>query len=252
MTRSPQKAEMTIQVVSGSSMLQSSGNPVCRNSIHPTLYGAPVSPFVRKVMVALAEKGIAYEHDPVVPAVAPAEFKRVSKDVSPLGRIPAYRDGDFIIADSSVIIAYLERVKPSPALYPVDARDYASALWFEEYGDGGLAPIIGGKIFFQRISGPAFFKQPTDEAVVNKAVNEELPPLLDYLENQLGNGDWLMGRNFSIADIGVGAQFAQASLCGLSPDAKRHPKLKAYVDRALARASFADAITKAKAMLGFK
>ena len=71
----------------------------------PTLFGAPVSPFVRKVMVALAEKGIGYEHDPVVPAVAPAEFKRVSKDVSPLGRIPAYRDGDFALADSSVIRA---------------------------------------------------------------------------------------------------------------------------------------------------
>ncbi len=54
----------------------------------PTLYGAPVSPFARKVMVALAEKGITYEHDPVVPAIAPAEFKRVSKDVSPLGGIP--------------------------------------------------------------------------------------------------------------------------------------------------------------------
>jgi glutathione S-transferase len=218
----------------------------------PTLYGAPVSPFVRKVMVALAEKGIAYEHDPVVPAVAPAEFKRVSKDVSPLGRIPGYRDGDFSLADSSVIIAYLERVKPSPALYPSDTRDYARELWFEEYGDGGLAPIIGGKIFFQKIAGPAFFKQPTDEAIVSKAINEELPPLLDYLESQLANGDWLVGRNFSIADIGIATQFAQASFCGVSPDSKRHSKLKVYVDRVLARPSFADAIVKAKAMLGLK
>ena len=218
----------------------------------PTLYGAPVSPFVRKVMVALAEKGVAYEQDPVVPAIAPAEFKRVGKDVSPLGRIPAYRDGDFSLADSSVIIAYLERVKPSPALYPSDTRDYGRALWFEEYGDGGLAPIIGGKIFFQKIAGPAFFKLPTDEAVVNKAINEELPPLLDYLETQLGSGDWLVGRSFSIADIGVGTQFAQASLCGVSPDAKRWPKFAAYVQRALARPSFAEAITKARAMLGLK
>ena len=82
----------------------------------PTLYGAPVSPFVRKAMVALAEKGIVYEHDPVLPAIAPAEFKRISKDISPLGRIPAYRDEDLTLADSSVIIAYLERIKPSPAL----------------------------------------------------------------------------------------------------------------------------------------
>ncbi len=218
----------------------------------PTLYGAPVSPFVRKVMVALAEKGIAYDQDPVVPAIAPAEFKRVTKDVSPLGRIPAYRDGDFVLADSSVIIAYLERVKPLPALYPSDTRDYARALWFEEYGDGGLAPIIGTKIFFQKIAGPAFFKQPTDEAVVSKAINEELPPLLDYLESQLGNGDWLVGRSFSVADIGIATQFAQGSLYGVSPEAKRWPKLAAYVDRALARPSFAEASAKAKAMLGLK
>jgi glutathione S-transferase len=203
-------------------------------------------------MVALAEKDIAYEHDPVVPAIAPAEMRRVSKDVSPLGRIPAYRDGDFSVADSSVIVAYLERVKPSPALYPSEPRDYARALWFEEYGDGGLAPIIGGKIFFQKIAAPAFFKQPTDEAIVTKAINEELPPLLDYLESQLGTGDWLVGRSFSIADIGVGTQFAQGRLCGVSPDAKRWSKLAAYVDRVLERPSFADAIAKGKAMLGLK
>lgn len=151
-----------------------------------------------------------------------------------------------------MIIAYLERIKPSPALYPSDTRDYARALWFEEYGDGGLAPIIGAKIFFQKIAGPAFFKQPTDEAVVSKAINEELPPLLDYLEGQLGNGDWLAGRSFSVADIGIATQFAQASFCGVSPEAKRWPKLAAYVDRALARPSFAEAIAKGKAMLGLK
>jgi glutathione S-transferase len=201
-------------------------------------------------MVALAEKGIAYEHDPVAPAIAPPEFNRVSKEVSPLGKIPAYRDGDSAVADSSVIIAYLERVKSSPALYPSETRDYVRALWFEEYGDGGLAPIIGGKIFFQKVAGPLFFKQPTDEAVVNKAINEELPPLFDYLESQIATGDWLVGGRFSVADIGVGTQFAQASFVGLSPDAKRWPKLAAYVGRTLARPSFADAIGKAKAMLG--
>jgi glutathione S-transferase len=215
----------------------------------PTLYGAPVSPFVRKAMVALAEKGVAYEHDPVVPLVAPPELNRVSREVSPLGKIPAYRDRDFTIADSSVIIAYLERIKPSPALYFSDTRDYARALWFEEYGDGGIAPIIGGKIFFEKVGKPLFFKQPTDEAVVNKAVNEELPPLFDYLESQLGSGEWLVGSRFSVGDIGVATQFAQASFVGVSPDARRWPKLAAFVERALARPSFADAIAKAKAML---
>jgi glutathione S-transferase len=203
-------------------------------------------------MVALAEKGIAYDHEAVVPAIAPPEFPRIGKEVSPLGKIPAYRDADVTLPDSSVIIAYLERFKPSPALYPSETHDYARALWFEEYGDGGLAPIIGTKIFFERVAGPAFFKKPTDEAVVNKAINEELPPMFDYLESQLGTGDWLVGRSFSIGDIGVGTMFAQASLCGVAPDAKRWPKLSAYVSRVLSRPSFADAIGKAKAMLGMK
>src|SRR5215469_17593254 len=88
------------------------------------------------------------------------------------------------------------RPEPEETLYPSDTRDYARALWFEEYGDGGLAPIVGPKIFFQKIAGPAIFKQPTDEAIINRAVNEELPPLFDYLESQLGKGDWLVGYQF--------------------------------------------------------
>src|SRR5262247_1015064 len=97
----------------------------------PPLYGANASPFVRRVRVVLAEKGIAYEHDPVVPFGAPPEFKQIS----PLGRIPAFRDGDRTLADSSVICAYLERRFPTPALYPSEPYDYARSLWFEEYVD---------------------------------------------------------------------------------------------------------------------
>src|SRR5271157_1067224 len=112
----------------------------------PTLYGAFGSPFVRKVFVALTEKGIAFDHEQVIPFNVSPEYKKIS----PLGKIPAFRDGDRTLADSSIIIAYLEKTKPEPSLYPRDAYDYARALWFEEYGDGGLAPIIGSKVFFPK------------------------------------------------------------------------------------------------------
>jgi glutathione S-transferase len=200
----------------------------------PTLYGINASPFVRKVRVVLAEKGITYDHDPIVPVNVSAEYKRIS----PLGKVPAYRDGERALADSSVICAYLERVKPQPALYPSDPFDYARALWFEEYGDSGLAPIMGPKIFFQKIVGPRFFNQPTDEAVVAKAVGEELPPLFDYLESQLGNGDALVGGRFSIADIGIATQFVNLHHAGFGVDAKRWPKLARYVAAVHARPSF--------------
>ena len=81
-------------------------------------------------------------------------------------------------------------------------------------------------------------------------MSEELPPMYDYLESQLGSGDWLVRGRFSIADIGVATQLVQPLLSGFPLDAKRWPKLSAHFDRALARPSFKDAVDKAKAMLG--
>jgi hypothetical protein len=90
----------------------------------PTLYGALGSSFVRKAIVALTEKGITYDHDPVPPFVPNVEYRKIS----PLGKIPAYRGGDRTLADSWVIIAYLERTHPEPPLYPRDPYEYARAV----------------------------------------------------------------------------------------------------------------------------
>ncbi len=209
----------------------------------PTLYGALGSPFVRKVVVALTEKGIAFDHEQVIPFGVSPEYKKIS----PLGKIPAFRDGDRTLADSSVIIAYLERTKPEPPLYPTEAYDYARALWFEEYGDGGLAPIIGPKIFFPKIIGPRIFQRQPDLAAVQKTVDEELPPMLDYLEGEIGGKEWLVGNRFSIADIGVATQFVNLMLAGYGVDAKRWPKLSAYLGKVHGRPSFKGVIEREKA-----
>src|SRR5258705_9510740 len=65
----------------------------------------------------------------------------------PMGKIPILRDGDVVVPDSSVICAYLERVQPSPALYPQDAAEFAAALFLEEYADTRMSEIIGGVAF---------------------------------------------------------------------------------------------------------
>lgn len=200
----------------------------------PTVVGAGPSPFVRKVRVTLAEKGIAYDHEPVIPFGLPPEFRKTS----PLGKIPVYRDGDKTLCDSSIICAYLDKTHPTPSLYPTDAYDYARALWFEEYADGGMAPVVGPKIFFQRVINPAFFQKPSDEAVVKKAVDEELPSYFDYLESQLGTSPYLVGNQLSIADIGVGSQFVNLHHARVHPDAKRWPKLAKYIAGLFARPSF--------------
>lgn len=210
-----------------------------------TLYGIGASPFVRKVRVVLSEKSLPYEREEILPMNVPPEFKQIS----PLGKIPAYRDGAGTLCDSSVICAYLERVKPTPAVYPADAYEYARALWFEEYADSALVQVFGPKIFLQRFVNPRFFGRPTDEASVAKAVQEELPPLFDYLEGQLG-GEWLVGRQFSIADIAVGTQFVNLFYAGEAIDAARWPKLARYVARVHERPSFRDLIHEERASLG--
>ena len=207
----------------------------------PTVFGVPISPFVRKVRVAHAEKGLPYDLDPVMPVNVSADYRKKS----PLGKVPAYQDGDKILADSSVICAYLEKVHPKPALYPSDPYDYARALWFEEYADGGLVPIMGAKVFFQKVVAPRFFNQPTDEAVVKKALEEELPPMFDYLESQLAPGaTTLVGKQFTIGDIGIGSQFVNFFHCGCGVDPKRWPKLAAYLAAVHERPSFRDLIAE--------
>ena len=212
----------------------------------PIVVGVNLSPFVRKVRVALAEKGIPYELEPLIPVNVSPEFKKIS----PLGKIPAYRDGDVTLADSSIICAYLERVHPSPALYPTGPYDYARALWFEEYGDGGLSGVAGPKIFFRRIVGPRFFNQPVDEAAIQKTVEEELPAFFDYLESQLGAAPALVGGRFSIGDIGVVSQLINLKHAGVSVDTKRWPKLARYTAANFERPSFKALIAEEAAAFG--
>jgi len=201
----------------------------------PTVYGVNASPFVRKVRVVLAEKKLPYDLEPVIPINVSPEFRKMS----PLGKIPAYRDGDVTLADSSVICAYLERKHPAPALYPADPYEFARALWFEEYSDTALVNVAGPKIFFKKVIAPRFFNQPVDEEGVKKAVAEDLPPLFDYLESQLGDGEGIAGGRFSIGDIAITSQFANLRHAGVGVDTKRWPKLARYVARTLERPSFA-------------
>lgn len=127
------------------------------------LYGNSLSPFVRKVMVYATEKGIALENVQIGRPDPQPEFLRAS----PLRRMPALVDGDFSIADSTAIIAYLELKYPQSPLYPSDAQGRARAVWFEEFADTVMATAVN-KIFFNRIVGPRIFNTPCNEEIVRE------------------------------------------------------------------------------------
>lgn len=203
-----------------------------------TLFGANVSPFVRKVRAFLAEKGIDYTLDPVNPFAPPPGYRAIS----PLGKIPAWRDDDVTLADSSVICLYLERRHAGPALYPADDRAWAHALWIEEYIDSGFVPKAGGNVFFPLVLAPMFQDQPvTDEvrARVDACIAEELTPMWQYLENTLGEAEFFAGGALSVADLAVASIHVNLWHAGVDPDAARFPRLTAFLARQFARPALA-------------
>jgi len=210
------------------------------------VYGAALSPFVRKVRVFLAEKGVEYALENVNIFPPPDWFA----EISPLKRIPVLKDevADLFLADSSAICGYLEKKIPSPALYPADAADYGRALWFEEYGDSELAGHIGMGTFRPMVVAPLMGKEP-DIATASKTIEEKLPSYFHYLEMQVGTREFLAGDTFSIADIGIATLFVNFAHAGFKPDAEGYPNLTGYLTRMHARPSFAACIAEETAML---
>jgi ATP-dependent protease HslVU ATPase subunit len=78
----------------------------------------------------------------------------------------------------------------------------------------------------------------TYKHIIKKAVEEELPPLFDYLEGELGTANALAGSSFSIGDIGIATHFVNLKHAGVGVDAKRWPKLGRYIGAIHARPSF--------------
>ncbi len=188
------------------------------------LYGALLSPFVRKVALIAAEKGIAYELVLSSPGNPDPDFAKAS----PFGKIPAIRDGDYMLADSSAIVHYLEARQPAPAMLPSEPQARGRAVWFDEFADTILAEA-GLKIVFNRLVAPRLLKLPYDEEVAKQG-EAELPAILAYLESAVPQQGWLAG-NFSLGDVAVASMLRTLTYVGHLPDAATYPRTMAWYAR---------------------
>lgn len=196
------------------------------------IFGAPLSPFVRKVHIVAAEKGVPIEMVPGGPGQAAPEFLAAS----PFRKIPALQDGDFTLADSTAIVTYIDALHPQPAIAPGDAKAKAKAIWFEEFADT-LMIAAGGKVIFNRFVGPLLMGIAGDEALAAQGV-KELEPIMAYLENQSPTAGWLAGEAFSIGDIAVASMLRTFGYVDLEPDPAKHPRTAAWYERVKARPSW--------------
>jgi glutathione S-transferase len=209
------------------------------------IYGSSLSPYVRKVLAFAGEKGLDVDLQATGFPNHSAEFL----EASPFRKMPAMRDGDYALADSSAIVHYFEAKHPDPALIPTDPKLRGKTIWYEEFADTVLVSC-GAKIFFNLIVAPRFMGRPGDLEAAKQAELNDLPPILDYLETVApGGGGFLVGDGLTLADLAVAGPFANFRHTETKVCPERYPRTVAYVDRILARPSFAKWVERETAML---
>lgn len=205
------------------------------------IYGAILSPFVRKTLGFAAEKGIAVEMRPG----GMGQGDEAAREASPFGKMPSLRDpgaapdgSDYLLADSTAICTYWDARHPEPALIPAEPCARGEVIWLDEFSDTILT-AAGGKMFFNRIVLPRFMGREGDLAAADHAEQVELPRVLDWLEQRIGTRTYLVGDALTLADVAVAAPFMNIRAGGFTIDAGRWPQLVRWLTAIEARPALA-------------
>ena len=196
------------------------------------LYGIPRSRAAR-VLWMLEELQVPYELVPVsfIGDCRKPEYLKIN----PNGHIPALQDGGLTLFESLAINLYLAR-KYDKGLWPKtvegEAKAYQWSIWAMTELEEPLLTVLMHRMFL-----------PEDQRDAKKADDaaERFKTPLAVLEGQL-TGEWLAGRDFTVADLNVAAVISWASLIGL--DLGGAPKVQAWLGRCTARPGYARFLAK--------
>ncbi len=199
------------------------------------LYSHPLSLFSAKVRIALAEKELACEIEDV--SFDPARGYQPKHPAvlahNPKGQVPVLISGELALYDSTLILEYIEDLKPQPALYPRGAEARARCRLLElEADDLAFAPVY--TLIARRYARTAGVPEDPSEW---PRVEAELARHCQRLNGQLDGRPFLCGE-FSVADIGHFLVAYYALGFRLSPFA-RLPDLQGWFARVGARPAVA-------------
>jgi glutathione S-transferase len=166
------------------------------------VHSVPGSPFGRAVLATLEEKGAAWRlQTPGEGGMkGEAHMRR-----HPFGRIPVLEHDGFSLYETAAILRYLDRIFPSPALTPTDARAAARMDQAMNVSDWYLFQGVGNTIGFQRVVLPKLFGGSPDEAVCQAAM-PAAERVFAELSRLLGVQSYFTGSQFTLADILIAAQ----------------------------------------------
>ncbi len=153
------------------------------------LFSANEVPYAQRVRLALLEKRLDFLHTEIDLANKPEWFLVIS----PLGEVSVIRHEDRFIADSMVILEYLEDVFPTPSLRPEDPAKRALIRFWIEFADEKLAPAMLRCI--------AASENEAEEATA------KLRDLVVFIEREgmarLGRGPYWLGQEVSLVDLAL-------------------------------------------------
>lgn len=201
------------------------------------IYGAYLSPFVRKVVLTMELKSKEFKMINAAPGMFPEDYEQKH----PLKKIPTFEDEQVCVPDSSVICQYLDDKYPEIKVIPEEPVLKAKALWLEEFSDSKLTETCAANLFFQRFMKPLFGKE-SDEEKVEKNLQGPMKDALRYLDEVCTErtSPYLVGEHVSIADLSIISQFINAKYVGYEPDANEFPNFCKYLEQMRAEDLFAN------------
>ena len=204
-----------------------------------TLHMHPLASYCWKVLIALYENDTPFEArlvDLGDPAAAEA-----FKALWPTAKMPLLQDTarGRVVPETSIIIEYLQTAYPGPVRFIPDDADAALRVrlmdrLFDSYVMTPMQAIVGDRI------RPDDAKDPY--GVTNARL--QLAMAYDLLEIELAGRTWAAGETFGLADCAAAPALFYADKVAPLTDA--HPKVSAYLDRLLARPSFARVLQEAE------
>jgi glutathione S-transferase len=169
------------------------------------LCGFHISNYHNKVRIALLEKGLPFEEDASCKPSQQEEFLARS----PVGKVPFLElEGGRRLAESDVIVEYLEDHYPQKPLLPKDPFERAKVRELVKFMELHLELVA------RRLYGEVFFKRPPVSAEAKAAVGKDLAKGARALKQLVKFDPYIAGKELTIADCAAFVHLPLVSLIG--------------------------------------
>jgi len=203
------------------------------------LYYHPLSSFCHKALIALYEHGADFE--PVLVNLGDEESSAEMRALWPIGKFPVLRDEErgHTVAEASVIVEYLDlHHAGETTMLPADPDlAWQARMWdrfYDLYVNVQLQKIVGDRLRPAESRDPFGVEQA--EAMIRKCYG--------MIEREMEGRQWAIGDAYGIVDCAASPALFYASFAVPIPEDA--PNLTGYLDRLVARPSYARVLAAAE------